>query len=119
MKADRSANELNAARALEHLRAAVKYANRGEEAFFDADVPDTYLLVEGELKKGFESLNRLGQSFFTANPKFDRERIGEIRQKLTHDYANLDQEFVWKIVRDEAPPIIHLLTRAKLPREPS
>ena len=116
MKSDVSTNELNAARALEHLRAAVKYADRGWSVFFDQDVPDTYLLVEGELRKAFESLNRLGRSFFTANPRFDRKRIGEIRQQLTHDYADLDRELVWKIVRDEVPAIVRLLTRARTSR---
>lgn len=84
--------------------------------FFSAEVPDTCLLVEGELRKAFESLNRLGRTFFTANPKFDRERIGEVRQQLTHDYSEIDREFIWKVVHDEVPTILRLLSRAKVAR---
>jgi uncharacterized protein with HEPN domain len=101
---------------LEHLRAAVKYADRGTDAFFDAEVPDTYLLVEGELRMAYESLNRLGQSFCQANPRFDQNRIGEVRQRLTHDYSEVGRNFVWKVAEEDAPGLIHLLTRAKIPR---
>lgn len=114
MKPDRSLNQLNASRALEHLRAAVKYASRGKEVFFDSEVPDTSLLVEGELRKAFESLNRLGASFYQVNPKFDRERVGEVRQQLTHEYADVEREFLWRVVRDEVPVLIRLLTRSKV-----
>lgn len=116
MKPDSSTNQLNASRALDHLRAAVKYADRGREVFFDSAVPDTFLLVEGELRKAYESLNRLGRSFYRANPKLDRDRIGEIRQRLTHDYVDVDPGFIWKVATEEAPGVIHLLTRAKMPR---
>lgn len=116
MKPDRSQNELNASRALDHLRAAIRYADRGREVFFDPEVPDTFLLVEAELRKAYESLNRLGGSFYIANPKLDRDRIGEVRQLLTHDYADVDRNLIWKVARDEAPVLVHLLTRPKFPR---
>jgi uncharacterized protein with HEPN domain len=73
-----------------------------------------FLLVEGELRKGFESLDRLGRSFFRSNPSFRRDRIGEIRQQLTHDYVEIDREFVWNVAHDEAPVLIRQLTRAKV-----
>lgn len=116
MRPDQSTYELYAARALEHLQAAVKYADPRHDVFFDAEVPDTCLLVGGELRKALESLNRLGPTFFTANPKFDRERIGEFRQQLTHDCSEIDRDSVWKVARNEAPTIIRLLTRAKVAR---
>ena len=115
MKPDRSTDDLHLARALDHLRAAIRYSERGKAVFFDDEVPDTYLLVEGELRKAFESLNRLGRSFFQANPRFDPIRIGEIRQLLTHDYAEVDREVVWSIVRADAPRLVRGTLRAKRP----
>lgn len=116
MKPDVGTDELNAFRALDHLRATVRYADRGRDLFFDSTVPVTYLLVEGELRKAYESLNRIRKGFYVGNPRFDRDRIGEVRQLLTHDYADVEKHLVWKIARDEAPGLVHLLTRAKFPK---
>ena len=116
MSAGKRTDQLNASRALDHLRSAVRYADRGHDPFFDPGVPDTFLLVESELRKAYESLNRLGQSFFIANPKSDRGRIGEVRQLLTHDYSDVEREVVWHLVRDEVPNLLHLIARAKFPR---
>lgn len=73
-------------------------------------------LIEGELRKAFESLNRQGDSFYHANPKLDRARIGEIRQLLTHDYADMDAAIIWRLATEEAPTLLRLLARAKVPR---
>jgi uncharacterized protein with HEPN domain len=115
VKAGRETSEVNLSRAIDHLRAAIKYSDRGRDVFFDEAVPDTYLLVEGELRKAFESLNRLGQSFFAKNHQLDRDRIGEIRQLLTHDYSDVDREVVWAIQRDDAARTLRILLRAKIP----
>jgi uncharacterized protein with HEPN domain len=117
VKPGREANEVNLSRAIEHLRAAISYSERGRETFFDEEVPDTFLLVEGELRKAFESLNRLGRSFFSANSQLDRDRVGEIRQLLTHDYSDVDRDLVWAIVREDAPKTLRILSRARRPRE--
>lgn len=115
MKPGRSANEVHLARGIEHLRRAIQYGERGPGVFFDDDVPDTYLLVEAELRKAFESLNRLGANFFSANPRVDRERIGEIRQLLTHDYVDVERDVVWTFVQSDGPKILQRLLRAKQP----
>ncbi|HUZ80247.1 MAG TPA: HepT-like ribonuclease domain-containing protein [Thermoplasmata archaeon] len=112
--ADRS--EVYLVLAVEHLRNALQYAERGRRVFFDEGTPDTYLLVEGELRKAFESLNRLGRPFWKANPMVPRDRIGEIRQLLTHDYVDVDPALVWGVVTKEARPLLRRLARAKAPR---
>jgi uncharacterized protein with HEPN domain len=118
MKVGRSSNEVFLALGIEHLRAAVGYAQRGKPAFFDPSDQLISIAVESELRKAFESLNRLGQSFWTANPTLPRDRIGEIRQILTHDYAEVDAELIWSVVTDEATPLLRRLSRAKLPKRP-
>jgi len=101
--------------AVEHLQNAVEYARRGRTVFLDPEDPDTRRLVESELRKALESLNRQGSGFFQANPGLDRARIGELRQLLTHDYAEVAPEELWRLVTEEAPRILRRLARAKLP----
>lgn len=117
MKRDAGANRAYLALALEHLKRAIQYSDRGRSAVFDASNPDTFLLVEGELRKGYESLNRLGQSFWLANPKIDRDRMGEVRKQLSHDYADVGREFVWLVARKEAPHLVRLLNRIRAPKD--
>ncbi len=114
MSEDRTRDRLSLA--IEHLQNAVRYSQRGRVAFFADDNPDTYRLVEGELRKAFESLNRQGDSFFTANPRLDRARIAEVRQFLTHDYSDVDPPVIWRLVTEDAPRLLRLLARVKLPR---
>jgi len=112
--ADRTPDRL--ALAIEHLQNAVEYSRRGRELFLDAEDPDTRRLIEGELRKAFESLNRQGDAFFHANPALDRERIGAVRQLLTHDYAEVDPEVLWKLVTEDAPRLLRRLVRARVPK---
>jgi uncharacterized protein with HEPN domain len=109
-------NRIHLALGVEHLREAARYSERGRRAFFDERVPDTYRLVESELRKGFESLNRLGSSFWTTNPKIPRGRIGEVRQLLTHDYPEASRTQLWRIVADEIPKLLRQLKAARVPK---
>jgi uncharacterized protein with HEPN domain len=110
---DRSRDRL--ALAIEHLQNGVEYSRRGRAVFFEDSDPDTRRLVEGELRKAFESLKRLGDGFYHANPTLDRERIGAIRQLLTHDYSDVEPEQLWRMVSIEAPRLLRRLARAQLP----
>ncbi len=101
--------------AIEHLREAIGYSRRGRPTFLDPEDPDTRRLVEAELRKAFESLDRQGRAFYHANPSLDRARIAEIRQLLTHDYAEVGPEVLWKLVTDEAPRTLRRLIRARVP----
>ena len=114
MTSDRTTERI--ALAIEHLQNAVQYSQRGRERFFDPEDPDTRRLVEGELRKAFESLNRLGDGFFHANPALDRERIGGVRQLLTHDYAEVEPGVLWRLVSEESPRLLRRLARATAPR---
>jgi uncharacterized protein with HEPN domain len=109
VNSDRTTERL--ALAIEHLQNAVEYSRRGRELFLDPENPDTRRLVEGELRKAFESLNRQGDAFFQANPALDREWIGGVRQLLTHDYADVDPGTLWKLVREDAPRLLRRLVR--------
>jgi uncharacterized protein with HEPN domain len=102
--------------ATEHLQQAIEYARRGKKVFFDPDNPDTARLVESELRKAYEAMNRLGQSIYRANPTLPEDEIGRVRQLLTHDYGDVILEEIWRVVTEEAPKLLRQLTRVKLPK---
>lgn len=114
MNVGRARNRLSLS--IEHFQEAIRYSQRGRDLFFDEENPDTLRLVEGELRKAFESLNRQGDSFFHLNPRLDRTRIGETRRLLTHDYADLDADVIWRLVTEDAPRLLRQLARAKVPK---
>ena len=116
MKEGTASNQTNLALGVEHLKKAIGYASRGKTDFFDEDDSVLAVAVEAELRKAFESLNRLGQSFWIANPDIKRYRIHELRQLLTHDYTEASREVVWDVATEEAPPILRRLTKAKVPK---
>jgi uncharacterized protein with HEPN domain len=102
--------------ATEHLQQAIEYARRGKKVFFDPANPDTSRLVESELRKAYEAMNRLGQPLFRANLALPEDDIGRVRQLLTHDYGDVILEEIWRVVSEEAPKILRQLTRVKLPK---
>lgn len=114
MSSDRTRDRLSLA--IEHLQNAVEYSKRGRDVFFDPSVPDTQRLIEGELRKAFESLNRQGDTFYHANTQLDRAWIGEVRQLLTHDYADVDADVLWELVTTQAPALLRRLARARTPK---
>ncbi len=117
MREERSRNQANQALGIEHLQIALRYVERGRTVYFDEGNLDTQRLVESELRKAFESLNRLGPSFWHANPTLPRDRVGEVRQLLTHDYAGVDAVEVWRIAIEEARPLLRRLVKSKVPKD--
>jgi uncharacterized protein with HEPN domain len=115
VKEGAAANPTNLALGVEHLKRAIDYARRGRRDFFDKEDSVLAVAVEAELRKAFESLNRLGQSFWIANPDIKRYRIQELRQLLTHDYTDATREVVWDVATDEAPRVLRRLEKAKVP----
>jgi uncharacterized protein with HEPN domain len=102
--------------AIEHLQRAIEYARRGKKVFFAPDNPDTSRLIESELRKAYEAMNRLGQPLYRANPALPEDEIGRVRQLLTHDYGDVILEEIWRTVTKEAPTLLRKLTKVKLPK---
>ncbi len=117
MKTGPASSQTNLALGIEHLQKAISYAGRGRDEFFAEEDPVLSVAVEAELRKAFESINRLGVSFWSANPQVKRHRIGEIRQLLTHDYTAASRQVVWDVATEEAPRLLRRLARARAPRE--
>ncbi|MCI4326406.1 MAG: DUF86 domain-containing protein [Thermoplasmata archaeon] len=102
---------------IEHLEAAVRYGQLGKRAFFADKSPIVFVAVESELRKAYESLNKLGPTARRAHPTLPFDRMAEIRRVLTHDYAGVDREDVQKMVTQEAPSLLRQLSKLKLPKE--
>ena len=117
MREDRTRNEVNLSLGIEHLQIALRCAERGRKTYFDEHDPDTRRLVESELRKAYESLNKLGPSVWKSNPRLPRDRVGQVRQLLTHDYAGVDADQVWNIATREARPLLHRLKSARVPTD--
>jgi hypothetical protein len=116
VKEGRSSNEANLSLGIEHLQIAPHYAGRGRKGHFDEQNLDTPRLVESEFRKAYESIHRLGPSFWYANSARPRSRVGEIRQLLTHDHAGVDAEEVGKLAIQEAGPLLRRLAKSRVPR---
>ncbi|MCI4330493.1 MAG: hypothetical protein L3K19_01420 [Thermoplasmata archaeon] len=114
MTADDPAHQLSLA--TEHLQQAIEYARRGKKVFFDPEDPDTSRLVESELRKAFEAMNRPGQPLYRANPAPPELEIGRVRRLLTHDYGDVILEGIWRTVTDDAPTLLRQLSRVRLPK---
>ncbi|MCI4326007.1 MAG: DUF86 domain-containing protein [Thermoplasmata archaeon] len=110
------ANRTYVALGVEHLEAAIRYGRLGKRAFYSEHDPIVFVAVESELRKAFESLNKLGKSVRGANPTLPFDRIAETRQIFTHDYASVDRDDVWRLVTQEAPDLLRRLAKVKIPK---
>jgi len=73
-------------------------------------------MTEVELRKAFESLNRLGDGYFHANPTLDIDWIEGDRQLLTQGHVDVDPGALWKLVQEDAPRLLRRVVRATVPK---
>src|SRR5438105_12360432 len=52
-----------------------------------------------------EAVRRLSAAFRDAHSEIPWTRIVAFRNRVTHDYANIDLEIVWRILQDEVPAL--------------
>ena len=53
-----------------------------------------------------EAVKRLSEAFRTLHPEIPWKMIAGMRDKLIHEYDDVDLDEVWKSVRTDLPPII-------------
>ncbi len=70
------------------------------------------LLILGEAAK------RLSEAFRSQHPSVPWKSIAGMRDKLIHEYNNVDIEEVWKTVSDEIPSLVDYLRPLIPPRGP-
>lgn len=63
-----------------------------------------------------EAAKRVSEVFRSGHPQVPWRKIAGFRDVVVHDYFRVNLEEVWRIVREELPPLIDLL-RPLVPRE--
>ena len=68
-----------------------------------------------------EAANNISDEFAAANPEVDWKDISGVRHKIVHDYADIDYDIIWQIIKGDVPNAYAQLQKiAKtLPPEPT
>ena len=69
----------------------------------------TQLAVERSLEIIGEAANRVSTSFRNAHPEIPWRQIIGQRNVLIHEYGEIKQERIWKVVRENIPLLIEQL----------
>ena len=71
----------------------------------------TQLAVERSLEIIGEAASKVSSSFRNAHPEIPWRQIIGQRNVLIHEYGEIKQERIWKVVRENIPQLIELLRR--------
>ena len=93
---------LDAARTVEQLSSGLDFAQYSIDR-------RTQLAVERSLEIVGEAAGRVSASFRNAHPEIPWRQIIGQRNVLIHEYGEIKQERIWKVVRENVPQLIELL----------
>ncbi|MBN2272058.1 MAG: DUF86 domain-containing protein [Sedimentisphaerales bacterium] len=93
---------LDAARTVEELISGQDFAQYSNDR-------RTQLAVERSLEIIGEAAGRVSTSFRNAHPEIPWRQIIGQRNVLIHEYGEIKQERIWKVVRENVPQLIELL----------
>lgn len=106
------------AHALDMLRAAgaiTRFMNgRTQQSFLDDDFLQSAVLYQFTVLG--EACRRVSAQFRTANPSVDWIGMTGFRNRIVHNYDDVDLDVVWEIARTDLPALIHALD-AIVPKE--
>ncbi len=69
----------------------------------------TQLAIERLLEIIGEAAGRVSSSFRNAHPEIQWRQIIGQRNVLIHEYGEIKQERIWKVIRENVPQLIELL----------
>lgn len=93
---------------LDILRAArltVQFIGNADKATFSKDLKTQSAILHQLLILG-EAVKRLSEGFRTDHPALPWKAIGGMRDKLIHEYDEVDLEEVWKTAKSDIPNLI-------------
>ncbi len=93
---------LDAARTAEQLTCGLDFAQYSNDR-------RTQLAIERSLEIIGEAAARVSVSFCNAHPEIPWRQIIGQRNILIHEYGEVKQERIWKVVRENVPQLIELL----------
>jgi uncharacterized protein with HEPN domain len=101
---------------LQASRKAIEYARGLDEEQFQAsglhhDAILRQLTIVGEAAK------RLSAEFRASHPEVPWRQVAGFRDVVVHDYARVDLQEVWRIVREDLPALVTLLEPLVPPEE--
>lgn len=79
-----------------------EYTKVGRETFFAS-----HLIRDGvvrNLQVIGECVKDLGEALKSSHSDIEWKQIARMRDKVTHDYFNVDYEIVWKVVEEDLEP---------------
>jgi uncharacterized protein with HEPN domain len=112
-----SGDEARLARILDEIEETKRYLAKGKAAFFDAQDRSTRDGAELHLAHALETAVGMGKSFYQRNPLMPFRRIHEMRQRLTHAYAEVTAHQLWRFVREDLPRIEQAFRKARTLRK--
>ena len=93
---------LDAARTMEELNCGLDFAQYANDR-------RTQLAIERSLEIIGEAAGKVSTSFRNAHPEIPWRQIIGQRNVLIHEYGEIKQERIWKVVRENIPQLIELL----------
>jgi len=93
---------LDAARTVEQLSSGLDFTQYSSDR-------RTQLAVERSLEIIGEAAGRVSALFRNAHPEIPWRQIIGQRHVLIHEYGEIKQERIWKVVRENVPQLIELL----------
>jgi len=93
---------LDAAQTVEQLSSGLDFTQYSNDR-------RTQLAVERSLEIIGEAAGRVSTSFHNAHPEIPWRQIIGQRNVLIHEYGEIKQERIWKVVRENIPQLIQLL----------
>jgi len=93
---------LDAARTVEQLSSGFDFTQYSNDR-------RTQLAIERSLEIIGEAAGRISTSFCNAHPEIPWRQIIGQRNVLIHEYGEIKQERIWKVVRENVPQLIELL----------
>jgi uncharacterized protein with HEPN domain len=102
---------------LERIRRSGRYTRDLDHDAFVQDEKTVDAVVRSLGVIG-EAARRVPQEFADCHPGILWRQIVGLRNRIVHDYFNVDLDLVWQIVRDELPRLESELARLKLRDEP-
>ena len=57
-----------------------------------------------------EAVKRLSKKFKTSHPEIPWKKVAGMRNKIIHEYNDVDMDEVWKTIELEIPPLIKYLS---------
>lgn len=58
-----------------------------------------------------EAANRVSSKFQSEHPAIPWPQIISMRNRLVHGYDRIDYDRLWKVVKDEVPPLVETLNK--------